>query len=199
MFPWIQLSVHEQGRSQSFAAGIVKPMIVTPLGEASTLIRSIAHNKRECMQWHPTGRVAWYINSVSSHKGQTQTPGTVMPQIRFCALSFQSNDSRKILFHYCVFFPYRGNNVSTDLLPSKGCCAVACLHSCYLATGLHVTILHFCFMLVWNLVSINLVEVHRLSVFRTWCWRVLYIIYNSYCSLNIVVCRSVARQRPRNK
>jgi hypothetical protein len=32
-------------------------------------------------------------------------------------------------------------NVSTELFPSNGCCAVACLHSCYLAVGLHVTIL----------------------------------------------------------
>jgi hypothetical protein len=31
--------------------------------------------------------------------------------------------------------------VSTELFPSNGCYAVACLHSCYLAMGLHVTIL----------------------------------------------------------
>jgi hypothetical protein len=29
-------------------------------------------------------------------------------------------------------------NVSTELFPSKGCCTVACLHSCCLAMGLHV-------------------------------------------------------------
>jgi hypothetical protein len=46
---------------------------------------------------------------------------------------------RKRLFHYCVFSRCRGNNVSTELFPSNGCCAVACLHSCYLAKGLHVT------------------------------------------------------------
>jgi hypothetical protein len=32
--------------------------------------------------------------------------------------------------------------VSTELFPSNGCCTVACLHSCYLATGLHVPVLY---------------------------------------------------------
>jgi hypothetical protein len=27
----------------------------------------------------------------------------------------------------------------TELFPSNGCCTVACLHSCYLALGLHLT------------------------------------------------------------
>jgi hypothetical protein len=33
-----------------------------------------------------------------------------------------------------------GNNVFTELFPSNGCYSVACLHSCYLAMGVHVTI-----------------------------------------------------------
>jgi hypothetical protein len=45
---------------------------------------------------------------------------------------------RKLLFHYCVFSRCWGN-MSTELFPSKGCCTVACLYSCYLAMGLHVT------------------------------------------------------------
>jgi hypothetical protein len=45
---------------------------------------------------------------------------------------------RERLLHYCAFC-FRGN-VSTDLFPSNGCCTVACLHNCYLAMGLHVTI-----------------------------------------------------------
>jgi hypothetical protein len=32
------------------------------------------------------------------------------------------------------------NNMSTELFPSNGCCTVVCLHSCYLAMGLRVTI-----------------------------------------------------------
>jgi hypothetical protein len=31
--------------------------------------------------------------------------------------------------------------VSTELFSNKSCCSVACLHSCWLAVGLHVTIL----------------------------------------------------------
>jgi hypothetical protein len=30
--------------------------------------------------------------------------------------------------------------VSTDMFPSNGCCTVACLHSCYIAMSLHVTL-----------------------------------------------------------
>jgi hypothetical protein len=32
-------------------------------------------------------------------------------------------------------------NVSTELFPSNGCCTAACLHSCYLAMGIHITLL----------------------------------------------------------
>jgi hypothetical protein len=39
-----------------------------------------------------------------------------------------------------MFSRCRGN-MSTELFPSNGCCTVACSHSCYLAIGLHVTIL----------------------------------------------------------
>jgi hypothetical protein len=41
--------------------------------------------------------------------------------------------------HYCVFSRCRGN-VSTELLPSSGCSTVTCLHSSFLAMGLHVII-----------------------------------------------------------
>jgi hypothetical protein len=46
---------------------------------------------------------------------------------------------RRRFFHYCMFCRYRGN-MSTELFLSNGCCTVACLHSCYLEMGLHVTI-----------------------------------------------------------
>jgi hypothetical protein len=46
---------------------------------------------------------------------------------------------RKRFFHYCVFSRCCGN-MSTELFPSNGCCTVDCLHSCYLAMGLHVTL-----------------------------------------------------------
>jgi hypothetical protein len=45
-----------------------------------------------------------------------------------------SNPLRNRL-HYCVFALFRGNNVPTELFPSSGC-----LHNCYLAVDLHVTI-----------------------------------------------------------
>jgi hypothetical protein len=47
---------------------------------------------------------------------------------------------RKRLFHYCMFSCCRRNNVSTELYPSNSCCTVTCVHSCYLAMGLRVTI-----------------------------------------------------------
>jgi hypothetical protein len=46
---------------------------------------------------------------------------------------------RKRLFHHCVFFGCRENNVSTELFPSNGCCTLACLYSRYLAMGLYCT------------------------------------------------------------
>jgi hypothetical protein len=38
------------------------------------------------------------------------------------------------------------NDVSTELFPSNGCCTVGCLHSCYLTTGLHVSVLSSFFL-----------------------------------------------------
>jgi hypothetical protein len=38
-------------------------------------------------------------------------------------------------------------NVSTGLFPSNGYCTVTCLHSCYFAVGLHVTI---CSVMCWQ-------------------------------------------------
>jgi hypothetical protein len=46
----------------------------------------------------------------------------------------------RFLFHYCAFSRFRGNNIFTELFPSNGSYTVACLHSSYLAMGLHVTI-----------------------------------------------------------
>jgi hypothetical protein len=37
-----------------------------------------------------------------------------------------------------MFSRWRGNNVSTELFSSKGCCTVVYLHSCYLVMGLYV-------------------------------------------------------------
>jgi hypothetical protein len=48
--------------------------------------------------------------------------------------------AQKHVFYYCMFSHCWGNNVFTDLFPSNSCCTVTCLHSCYLAMGLHVTI-----------------------------------------------------------
>jgi hypothetical protein len=40
-----------------------------------------------------------------------------------------------------VFSRCWGNNVSSELSPSNGCCTVSCFHSCFLAMSLHVTTL----------------------------------------------------------
>jgi hypothetical protein len=47
---------------------------------------------------------------------------------------------RKRFVHYCTLFLCRGS-LTTELFSSNGCCTVACLHSFYLAMGLHVTVL----------------------------------------------------------
>jgi hypothetical protein len=46
---------------------------------------------------------------------------------------------RKRIFLYCVFSYCRESNVSIELFPSNGCSTVACLHSCHLPVGLHVS------------------------------------------------------------
>jgi hypothetical protein len=46
---------------------------------------------------------------------------------------------RERFFQYCVLSPCRGN-LFTERFPSNGCCTVACLHRCYLAMGLHITV-----------------------------------------------------------
>jgi hypothetical protein len=48
--------------------------------------------------------------------------------------------AQKTSLQYCVFSRCRENNVFTELFPSNSCYTVACLHSCHLAMGLHVTI-----------------------------------------------------------
>jgi hypothetical protein len=69
-------------------------------------------------------------------------PGTGWPSylLNSSLRSPGTNCTEDASSHYCVFSRFRGNNVSTELFPSNGCCTVACLHSCYLAMGLHVTI-----------------------------------------------------------
>jgi hypothetical protein len=52
----------------------------------------------------------------------------------------QHGPHRKCLLHYCMFSRCRGKNVSSELFPSNGSCAVACLHICFLTMDLHVTI-----------------------------------------------------------
>jgi hypothetical protein len=47
------------------------------------------------------------------------------------------------IFHSCLFSRCQVNTVSTELFPSNSCSTVACLHSCYLAMGLHVTVSFF--------------------------------------------------------
>jgi hypothetical protein len=49
---------------------------------------------------------------------------------------------RKHLLNYYLFSRCRANNVSTELLPSNGCCTVASLYSCCLEMGLRVTVLN---------------------------------------------------------
>jgi hypothetical protein len=61
------------------------------------------------------------------------------------SLSYQLFASHNWLFHYCVFSRCQGN-VSTELFPSNSCCTVTCLHSCYLAVGLHVTVCYWYIM-----------------------------------------------------
>jgi hypothetical protein len=58
---------------------------------------------------------------------QVQLPASHFSQLK---LSTWHGLHRKRLFHYCVFSRCRGNNVSTELFPSNGCCIVACLHRC---------------------------------------------------------------------
>jgi hypothetical protein len=50
-----------------------------------------------------------------------------------------SHDSQGPHRLLCVTAP--PGNVSTKLFPCNGCCTVACLHTCYLAMGLCITLL----------------------------------------------------------
>jgi hypothetical protein len=43
------------------------------------------------------------------------------PELLVLVIWFRHGPHRKRLFHYCVFFRCRGNNVSTELFPSNGC------------------------------------------------------------------------------
>jgi hypothetical protein len=57
---------------------------------------------------------------------------------------------RNHLFNYFVFSSFQGN-VSTELFPSNGCFIVVCLHSSFLAVGLHVTV----YLNIWYEIYIN--------------------------------------------
>jgi hypothetical protein len=71
----------------------------------------------------------------------TQLKVKVKVTLRLLAIYPRHGSHRKRLFYSCVLSHYRGNNVSPELFPSNGCCTVVCLHSCYLAVGLQVTVL----------------------------------------------------------
>jgi hypothetical protein len=67
---------------------------------------------------------------------------TSWPYNRWSSLYSAGTDRTENPFQYCVFYHFRGN-VSIELFLSNGRCAIACLYSCYLAMGLHVTV-HYC-------------------------------------------------------
>jgi hypothetical protein len=77
------------------------------------------------------------INSIDS--------ATTSP--RYISLPQTAQKTSKSLFHYCMFSYCQGNNMSTELFPSNGCCTVTHLHNCYLAMGLHVTIYIYIYIL----------------------------------------------------
>jgi hypothetical protein len=78
----------------------------------------------------------------TSHFSQLNiSTDSITTELLVIVIQPRQGPQRKRLFHYCVFSHYQGNNVSTELFSSHGCSTVTCLHSCYLAMGLHVTIL----------------------------------------------------------
>jgi hypothetical protein len=66
----------------------------------------------------------------------------------------QHGQHRKRLFHHGVFSRWRGKNGSTELFPRNGCCTVACLHGCYFAIGLHVTLYIYIYMYIYIYICI---------------------------------------------
>jgi hypothetical protein len=81
--------------------------------------------------------------SVASYGGDIQP--RCVSELLVVVVLFRHGPHRKRLFHYCVLSRFRGNNGSTELFPSNGCCTVACLHSCCLTVGLQVTVLFLYF------------------------------------------------------
>jgi hypothetical protein len=77
------------------------------------------------------------------HSPSSRFPNCSRPQLPATTelLVLGTDRTENVSSIIAVFFRCRGNNVSTELFPGNGCCTVACLHSCYLAMGLHVTIL----------------------------------------------------------
>jgi phosphate starvation-inducible membrane PsiE len=69
--------------------------------------------------------------------------------------------------------------MSTELFPSNGCYTVACLHSCYLAMGLHVTIF-LRNQSVYNLRFLVNLPLEKLRVFLGVHHDLIYFIYVDY-------------------
>jgi hypothetical protein len=92
-------------------------------------------------QLKPCGHIPYVTTSLMRRWAESTELLALVKQSRH-------GSDRKLLFHYCMFSSCQGN-LSTELFPSNGCFIVACLHSCYLALGLHVTI--YLKNLVWNL------------------------------------------------
>jgi hypothetical protein len=78
-------------------------------------------------------KCTYHTYSIGLHvRGKTTSPRYVAP----------ARTAHKTSLPLFVFCRSRETNVSTELFPSNDCCTVACLHSCYLALGLHVTVLY---------------------------------------------------------
>jgi hypothetical protein len=100
-----------------------------------------------CLLWREDGSVVYICywacqRSLSQIRVQRDSwPYLSVSNFRLLSLVISPRQRlhRKRVFHYCVFSPCRENNASTELLTSKGRCAVACLHGSYFAMGLHVT------------------------------------------------------------
>jgi hypothetical protein len=90
-------------------------------------------------------RVPWYSWPYftvfdTASKRDSNSASTIITELLVLIIQPRHKPHRKLFFHYCTFSRCRGNKVSTELFPWYSCCTVACLHSCYLAMGLHVTI-----------------------------------------------------------
>jgi hypothetical protein len=83
-----------------------------------------------------------YPQALCSHFIASYDPQGYGRGIRTCLHTGRNTSPRyevparkKSLFYYLVFYHWRENNVSTELFPSNGFYAVACLRSCCLSMG----------------------------------------------------------------